>query len=486
MIQINLVASVNQNNLIGIDNNLLVSSKDDLKNFYQITTMHYPEGSLNIVIMGYNTWISIPEDKRPLQKRMNLIITRKHSDQIEESDMIKTFPSLDNAFEWCETNGKGRIFVIGGESIYKQCHLHHKNKINITYLTKFIDDYRCNQNNTKKFPYESLFDTTVIHREIIKQVECTVYNEGGATQKDTMDMHFLKYQVNNLINQGEYQYLNLLQKIVDEGVTEEGRNGVTRSLFGERMEFNMKDGFPLLTTKKMGYKTILRELLWFIRGSTSNHELQEENVHIWDLNSTREFLDSRGLDYEEGDLGPVYGFQWRHSGAEYKDCETDYTGLGVDQLQNVIDLIKNDPHSRRIIMNAWNPPDLDKMALPPCHVMCQFHVNTHNNTLNCQLYQRSGDMFLGVPFNIASYSFLLHIISRITGYIPGKLIHILGDTHIYEEHYGAVKEQLSRVPCQFPELEISEGLTDIDSLDESMFSIKNYKSYGKITAPMIA
>ena len=137
-------------------------------------------------------------------------------------------------------------------------------------------------------------------------------------------------------------------------------------------------------------------------------------------------------------------------------------------------------------MNSWNPKDLDKMALPPCHVMCQFNVNSRLNTLNCQLYQRSGDMFLGVPFNIASYSFLLHILSKITGYIPGKLIHILGDTHIYEEHFDAVNEQLLKIPYSFPELELSDELRDIDSLDESMFTIKNYKSYEKITAPMIA
>ena len=201
-----------------------------------------------------------------------------------------------------------------------------------------------------------------------------------------------------VLNKGEQQYLHLLKKIMNEGVHEETRNGTTISLFGEKMEFNMDDGFPLLTTKKMGYKTILRELLWFIRGSTSNHELIEKNVHIWSQNSTREFLDSRGLSYEEGDLGPVYGFQWRHSGAEYVDCHTDYTGQGIDQLKNVIHLIQTEPNSRRIIMNAWNPSDLDKMALPPCHVMSQFHVDTINNTLNCQLYQRSGDMFL-VKFN---------------------------------------------------------------------------------------
>jgi thymidylate synthase len=252
------------------------------------------------------------------------------------------------------------------------------------------------------------------------------------------------------------------------------------------MEFNLQKGFPLLTTKQIGYKTILRELLWFIKGSTSNQELNDKNVHIWNMNSSKEFLDSRNLDYEEGDLGPVYGFQWRHFGAEYESCHSDYSGKGIDQLKNIIHLIKTEPTSRRIILNSWNVSDIDKMALPPCHVMCQFNVNTNNNTLNCQLYQRSGDMFLGVPFNIASYSLLTYIIAKITGYIPGKFIHILGDTHIYESHLNAVNKQLERVPYSFPELLISDELSDIDNIKEEYFIMKNYNPYPKITAPMVA
>jgi dihydrofolate reductase/thymidylate synthase len=484
MTEFNLIVSINQNNLIGIDNNLLITSKDDLKNFYKITTKKYPEGPMNHLIMGYNTWISIPEDRRPLKNRMNLILTRNHQEEITESETVKVFSELDDCLSWCEQNQTGKIFVIGGESIYQQC-LMYKDQINIIYLTQFVEDYRCSRKNTKIFPKEILKDTDLICETILDLSDCEVYS-GGNYIKEKMKIHFQTYQSKIHQNRGEYQYLKMLTKIKEEGLLITTRNGNTKSLFGEKMEFDMKDGFPLLTTKKMGYKTILRELLWFIRGSTSNQELQDRNVHIWDKNSTREFLDSRSLDYEEGDLGPVYGFQWRHSGAEYIDSTTDYSGLGVDQLQNVIELIKTDPHSRRIIMNSWNPKDLDKMALPPCHVMCQFNVNSRLNTLNCQLYQRSGDMFLGVPFNIASYSFLLHILSKITGYIPGKLIHILGDTHIYEEHFDAVNEQLLNIPYSFPELELSDELRDIDSLDESMFTIKNYKSYEKITAPMIA
>ena len=482
MVLLNLVVSINQNNLIGIDNDLLIKSKEDLKNFYKITTQHYPEGNKNIVIMGYNTWISLPPSKRPLKNRVNIVLSQNRRDLIEENENLKVFDSLFNAIDWCNTNETGRVFVIGGEIIYEQCYLQHQNKINMVYLTKFIEGTKSSKG--KNFPIELLEKMTLL-KENSKSEECEVLIEGKYIKKELKTI-YKTFQNNFMINIEENNYLNLLKRIINEGNLTQTRNSFTLNTFGERMIFDMNNGFPLLTTKKMGYRTILRELLWFIRGSTSNQELLDKNVHIWSQNSSREFLDSRGLNYEEGDLGPVYGFQWRHSGAQYVDCRTDYSGLGIDQLKNVIHLIKTDPHSRRIIMNAWNPSDLDKMALPPCHVMCQFYVNSEEKKLDCQLYQRSGDMFLGVPFNIASYSFLLHIIANMTGYNPGRLIHILGDTHIYNEHIDAVNEQLERSPGKFPELIIKEKITDIDSIDESIFELQNYKSYDKITAPMIS
>ena len=223
-----------------------------------------------------------------------------------------------------------------------------------------------------------------------------------------------------------------------------------------------------LFMKKMGWKTILRELLWFISGSTNNKELQKKNVHIWDGNSSKEYMDSRGLDYEEGDLGPIYGYQWRKFGGEYNRSES----IGFDQLRYMIDLIKNDPTSRRIIMSAWNPPDLDKMSLPPCHILFQIYVD--GEYIDGQMYQRSGDMFLGVPFNIASYSFLLHIIGKITDKIPRFLYHILGDCHIYSNHYYEVETQLKRHTYKFPTLEIIGEITDIDRINEEQFKINNY------------
>lgn len=208
------------------------------------------------------------------------------------------------------------------------------------------------------------------------------------------------------------------------------------------MRFNLRDGtFPLLTTKKVFWRGIAEELFWFIQGSTDAKLLQAKNVRIWDGNSTREFLDKAGFpEREEGDLGPVYGFQWRHFGAEYHTCHDDYQGQGVDQLKEIIERIKQNPNDRRIIMCAWNPVDIPKMALPPCHCLVQFYVA--NGELSCQLYQRSADMGLGVPFNIASYALLTHMIAHITGLKTGDFVHTLGDAHVYLNHIEPLTEQV--------------------------------------------
>ena len=487
----NIVVSLNNHNIIGENDDLLIHSKKDLRNFQKITT----EGEhKNIIIMGYNTWLSIPETKRPLKNRINIILSRNHS--IVENNDTKLCRSLDQAFDYCKEL-KGEIFVIGGSQIFNEClkQEYYKNLYRI-YVTKFDDNYHP-RNTTHSFPIQ-LFNnmkcvetSDEIHEicnrpHIDNQPKSFIQEYLSETYTKSIVFTFNIYQNINTINESEYQYLNLLKKVLDEGLEIQSRNSKVLSIFGEKMVFDLCESFPLLTTKRVGYKTVLRELLWFINGSTSNKLLNDKNVHIWDGNSSREFLDSRNLDYEEGDLGPVYGFQWRHFGADYENFNSDYTNKGIDQLKYVIEQIKNDPNSRRIIMSAWNPVDLDKMALPPCHVMCQFNVDTINNRLDCQLYQRSGDMFLGVPFNIASYAFLTCIIAKITGYKPGKLIHILGDTHIYESHIEAVHTQIKRIPYKFPTLTISEELNDIDNINEDYFKLENYNFHDKISAPMIA
>ena len=213
--------------------------------------------------------------------------------------------------------------------------------------------------------------------------------------------------------------------------------------------------------------------------------MAEKDIHIWDGNGSREFLDRRGLSHREaGDLGPVYGFQWRHFGAKYVDMHTDYSGQGVDQLADCIDKIINNPEDRRIIMSAWNPADLEEMALPPCHMFCQFYVDTQKNELSCQMYQRSADMGLGVPFNIASYALLTHMIAYVTGRKAGDFVHTIGDAHVYLNHVDALKEQIKRNPREFPKLKINPEKKKIDDFNFDDFEVVGYKPHKTIKMKM--
>ena len=291
------------------------------------------------------------------------------------------------------------------------------------------------------------------------------------------------------MNSEEVQYLDLIKNILDNGSEELSRNGKVLSIFGNSMRFTLKNNvIPLLTTKKVAWKTCLKELLWFMKGSTNNQELKDQNVHIWDGNSTRAFLDSRGLyKNKEGDLGPVYGHQWRFFNAPYGTCNMDYSGKGVDQLQNIINDLK-DPEkrsSRRLIMSAWNPEQLDEMALPPCHVLVQFNVR-QGKYLSCALYQRSGDVGLGVPFNIASYSFLTHILANHCGLEAEEFVYFLGNAHIYEEHIEALKEQIERHTYNFPTLEIKSKIENINNIDYKNFNICDYQHHTTVKMEMKA
>ena len=287
----------------------------------------------------------------------------------------------------------------------------------------------------------------------------------------------------------ETQYLQLIENILNNGTIEHSRNGITKSIFGNMMKFSLNDGtIPILTTKKVAWKTCFKELTWFIKGDTSNKLLNDMNVHIWDANGSKEFLKSRNLNYEENDLGPVYGHQWRHFNAKYNDCSTDYSNQGVDQLQNIINQLKTDEgrKSRRLIMSAWNPCQLDEMALPPCHEMAQFHVS-ENKYLSCSLYQRSGDVGLGVPFNIASYSFLTHIIAKHTDLEAKEFVYFLGNAHINQEHDEAIKEQILRQPYEFPKLQIKNKKENINDycLDDIEWKTE-YKYHSAIKMEMKA
>jgi len=287
----------------------------------------------------------------------------------------------------------------------------------------------------------------------------------------------------------EYQYLDLISDILEEGSLEEGRNGLTKSIFGAAMHFSLENGtIPLLTTKRVAWKTCLKELLWFIKGDTNNENLQKEGVTIWNGNASREFLDSRGLtELRENDLGPVYGHQWRHFNAPYTTCDENYEGQGVDQLAQIIKCLK-DPlqrTSRRMVMCAWNPCQLDEMALPPCHILAQFNV-TAGNKLSCCMFQRSGDVGLGVPFNIASYSFLTHLVAKHCDLEPFEFIYYLGNCHIYDSHLNIIQEQVTKTPHEFPTLTINVKRENINDYILDDFEVRNYKHHEVIKMKMVA
>ena len=260
------------------------------------------------------------------------------------------------------------------------------------------------------------------------------------------------------------QYLDLMQYVLDAGAVKADRTGTgTRSVFGHQMRFDLADGFPMVTTKKLHMRSIIHELLWFISGDTNTKYLTENGVSIWD-----EWADP------QGNLGPVYGQQWRSWATP--------DGRTIDQLTSVIDQIRGNPDSRRLIVNAWNVGELDQMALPPCHMMFQFYVA--NGRLSCQLYQRSADIFLGVPFNIASYALLLAMVAQVTGLRPGEFVHTLGDAHLYDNHLEQAEKQLARDPLPLPKLELNPDITSIYDFTFEDVNIVDYESHPHISAPV--
>ena len=485
--KLNIIICLANDAILGVKNDLYVKIKDDLKYFKKITSENYCNDKKNVVIMGYNTFKSIG---KPLPDRINIVISKNHTEELDALNILN-YSSLIELLQSLEFRVDiGKVFVIGGASLYEGVFTNFPTMIDVIYYTnvktpQISDKY-------EEIVYCNIDINNKLENGTIKLID--KYEKYGAGLiydfntsryiENNLHYSFNVYQNTNTINEEELQYMKILKKILTEKDITESRNAGVLSDFGVRMEFDLRNGIPILTTKRVPWRTVLRELLWFISGSTDNRVLKANKVNIWNANGSREFLDSRGLTNEVDDLGPVYGFQWRHFGAEYVDYDTDYTGKGIDQLQNLINEINVNPTSRRLILNSWNATDIDRMALPPCHVMVQFNID--KEYIDCQLYQRSGDMFLGVPFNITSYAFLLSIIGKITGYIPRKLIHIIGDAHIYGQHIDAVNKQLFRIPNKFPKLTLSNELKNIDDIKEEYFNIVDYNCYSSISAPMIA
>jgi thymidylate synthase len=272
----------------------------------------------------------------------------------------------------------------------------------------------------------------------------------------------------------EHEYLHLLEECLISPVRET-RNGTTHSVFGRSLSHNLSESFPLLTTKKVFFRGVVEELSWFLRGSTNVNELKEKGVHIWDKNAS-------DFDPEnEKDAGAIYGFQWRHFGAKYIDCDTDYAGQGVDQIESLLNGIRDNPYSRRHVLNAWDPGA--KASLPPCHVLYQFYVK--DNHLSVQMYQRSADLFLGVPFNIASTALLTHLIAHECDLEVGMMHIVFGDAHIYESHASAVSEQLGRIPRRLPSISVVRQKNRLKSLHTDDAVILDYDPCPRIRAEMI-
>lgn len=289
-----------------------------------------------------------------------------------------------------------------------------------------------------------------------------------------------------MANPDEQAYLETIKKIMKDGFKKNDRTGTgTIGLFGLTLRYNLLENtLPLLTTKRTAFAIILKELLFFIKGQTNNKILTDQNVNIWTDNCTEEFFKKYGINRPAGDLGPIYGFQWRHFGAKYKSCFDDYQNQGIDQLRNLIEGIKKDPYGRRHIVSAWNPTCINEMALPPCHTL--FQVLISDNQLSMILYQRSGDIGLGVPFNIASYSILAKIIAYMTGYEAKEFIHFIGDAHIYSNHIEPLKEQIKREPFDFPKLKISpkRKIEKIEDFEFEDFELIDYQHHGFIQMKM--
>ncbi|KAG5486740.1 hypothetical protein LSCM1_07994 [Leishmania martiniquensis] len=432
----------------------------------------------NAVVMGRKTWESVPAKFRPLSGRLNVVLSsRATTDELlaalpegkqaaaaAAQELVVVNGGLSEALrllarpQYCSTIET--VYCIGGAQLYadamKSPCIEHVHQVHVTRI------YTTAPACTRFFPFPPA-----------NAAAAAAWDLASSQGRRKSEASGVEYEICTYVphNGEERQYLELIDRIMKTGIVKEDRTGVgTISLFGAQMRFSLRNNrLPLLTTKRVFWRGVCEELLWFLRGETNAQLLADKGIHIWDGNGSREFLDSRGLtENKEMDLGPVYGFQWRHFGAEYRGYDANYDGEGVDQIRAIVDTIRLNPDDRRLLFTAWNPRALKEMALPPCHLLAQFYVNSEAKELSCMVYQRSCDMGLGVPFNVASYALLTILMAKATGLRPGELVHTLGDAHVYRNHVDALKAQLERVPNAFPTLIFRrerEFLEDYESTD---------------------
>lgn len=472
----NLIASfVYQDNLfyIGKNNDLLFHIPEDLKRFYNLTKN-------KIVVMGMKTYESLPQ--KPLKNRINIVFTRNsilHNlpDNPNELEQNKVYYTNLLIFrEFFVASLLENIFIIGGEDIYN-LFLKYENVNPVKlYLTQIFPD--------KKLEIDDSY------RTILKPTSKYVLNEcSDVFRINECSFRYLTYELNTTPHQ-EYQYLDLCRKVLDMGNTRVDRTGVgTISLFGTQMSFDISSCVPLITTKRVAWRHCIEELLWFLRGDTDARILQQKGVKIWDGNSSRQFLDRRGLtNYEDGILGPIYGWQWRFFGAKYYPIYADTSKKipenGIDQIEQLIRSLKTDPFGRRHVVSAWNPTDLPDMALPPCHYTFQFYVEEHNNQkyLSCHFIMRSNDLGCGTSFNLFSYATLTYIIALKVNMKPKQLVYTCSDTHIYKNHIEAINKQLCRKPVPFPKLIVNP---EVSTKKWNKIDITDFELVGYFPEPSI-
>lgn len=472
----NIICAVDKHNGIGQSNytdnyGMRWKIKEDMKQFKKLTSYTENQNKKNMIIMGRKT----AELVGFLPDRHNVFIS---SQGIEMDDFIRC-TSVIEALELAnKLDDVESIFVIGGGSIYRETI--NSPLLKYLYVTQINEDYNCdiqfpNIIDNKRFKLRN--DYTVVK---------TVFDH---LKNQEVSVKFMKYEN---MQKGETNYISLLNDVIINGDFRTTRNAKTYSLFGKSLEYDLSYGFPLLTTKEMFMRGIFEELKFFLLGQTNSKILEAKNVNIWKGNTTREFLDRVGLNhYPEGTMGNMYGFQWRFFGADYTNSSADYTGKGVDQLQNIINLLKNDPYSRRIIMTCFDPRTVEQGVLYPCHsIVIQMYVEA-DDKLSCTMYQRSADTFLGLPFNIASMALFVHIMCELLDnqYSPGRLIIMLGDVHLYEDHIAQAREQIIRHPYDFPQLRFKKHFNKIDDLNDLTWNdieITDYKYHPKIKANMTA
>ncbi len=457
-------------------------------NFFRDITTNKIDNKPNIIIMGRNTF----ERMKIIKNNINIIISTTLTNMADISctptERVYIFKTIEEAINFISTiEIYNEIYVCGGKKIYDYF-IDRGTNGNTNLLWTCLDrSYSCDN----KININGLYNLLLSHRYFPNLYECDdILNDFTVTAK----FYRQEYHMTNL---EEQSYLNLMNSIITKGTYTKCRNGHTYSKFGDILRFNLKS-FPLLTTKKIFFKGIFEELMYFIKGDTNTKHLLEKDVRIWEKNTTKEFIDKCNLPYEEYDMGPMYGFQLRHFNAKYYGMEESYDGKGFDQLDYVLNELKTNPASRRILMTTYNPAQAGEGVLFPCHgISIQFnteHINNNLYKINISQNQRSCDYFLGVPFNIASYALLNYMICHVLNndplcefmYEPGELVMFLGDHHIYKEHLVQARRQIMRVPRKFPKLSFRRNVTNIEDFMLEDIEITGYESYPGIPAEMIA